>query len=71
MPNDNLTLDEIKKMAADIGLTRLTEEHLQQLMVATRQARSRRDALPPAGAIGVSALAGGAALVGLWILKDL
>jgi hypothetical protein len=32
---------------------------------------SRRDALPPAGAIGVSALAGGATLVGLWILKDL
>ncbi len=32
---------------------------------------SRRDALPPAGAIGVSVLAGGATLVGLWILKDL
>src|SRR4051812_47785502 len=32
---------------------------------------SRRDALPPAGAIGVTALAGGAALAGLWLLKDL
>jgi hypothetical protein len=32
---------------------------------------TRRDALPPAGAAGVTALAGGAALVGLWILKDL
>jgi hypothetical protein len=32
---------------------------------------SRRDALPPAGAIGVTALAGGAALVGLWVLKEL
>jgi hypothetical protein len=51
MPDDNLTLDDIKKMAADIGLARLTEEHLQQLMVATRQARSRRDALPVAGLV--------------------
>ena len=51
MPDDNLTLDEIKKMAAEIGLTRLTEEHLQQLMVATRQARSRRDVLPVAGLV--------------------
>jgi hypothetical protein len=32
---------------------------------------SRRDQLPPAGAIGVTALAGGAALAGLWVLKKL
>ena len=32
---------------------------------------SRRDHLPPAGAIGVTALAGSAALAGLWLLKDL
>jgi hypothetical protein len=32
---------------------------------------TRRDALPPAGAIGVTALAGGAALAGLWVLKKL
>ena len=51
MQDDRLTPDEIKKMAADIGLTRLTEEHLQQLMAATRQARSRRDALPVAGLV--------------------
>jgi hypothetical protein len=32
---------------------------------------SRRGALPATGAIGVTALAGGAALVGLWLLKEL
>ncbi len=32
---------------------------------------SRRDALPATGAIGVTALAGSAALLGLWLLKDL
>lgn len=51
MAGNDLTLDELKKMAADIGLTRLTEEHLQQLMASTRQARARRDALPIAGLV--------------------
>jgi hypothetical protein len=32
---------------------------------------SRRGALPATGAIGVTALAGSAALVGLWLLKEL
>jgi hypothetical protein len=32
---------------------------------------SRRDHLPTAGAIGVTTLAGSAALAGLWLLKDL
>jgi hypothetical protein len=32
---------------------------------------SRRDALPKAGALGVSALAGSAALAGLWLWKEL
>jgi hypothetical protein len=32
---------------------------------------SRRDALPATGAIGVTALAGSAALLGLWLLKEL
>ncbi|WP_051323715.1 hypothetical protein [Candidatus Solirubrobacter pratensis] len=32
---------------------------------------SRRDALPATGALGVTALAGGAALLGLWLLKEL
>ncbi len=46
MPDDNLTLDEVRKMAADIGMTRLTDEHLQQLLRSTRAARARRTALP-------------------------
>jgi hypothetical protein len=51
MAGEDLTLEDVKKMAADIGLTRLTDEHLQQLMASTRQARSRRDALPIAGLV--------------------
>jgi len=46
MPDDSLTLDEVRKMAADIGMTRLTDEHLQQLLRSTRAARARRAALP-------------------------
>ena len=46
MSDDKLTLDDIRGMAADIGLTRLTEEHLQQLLKATQVARARRAALP-------------------------
>jgi hypothetical protein len=46
VPDDPLTLDEVRKMAAEIGLTRLTEEHLQQLLRATRAARARRAVLP-------------------------
>jgi hypothetical protein len=48
MPNDDLTPDEMRKMAAEIGLKRLSEEHLQQLLKATRIARARRDTLPVA-----------------------
>lgn len=43
---DELTLEEVRAMAAEIGLTRLTDEHLQQLLRATRAARARRAALP-------------------------
>ena len=49
MPDDTLTLEEIRRMAAEIGLTRLTDEHLQQLMRATQIARTRRATLPVAG----------------------
>jgi hypothetical protein len=49
MDESNLTLEEIRKMAADIGMNRLTDEHLQQLLRATRAARARRAALPVAG----------------------
>jgi hypothetical protein len=48
MDDDGLTVDEVRRMAAEIGLTRLTDEHLQQLLRATRAARARRAALPVA-----------------------
>ena len=46
MPDDTLTLDEIRRMAAEIGLSRLTDGQLQELLRATRTARARRAALP-------------------------
>ena len=45
MSQDELTLDEIRRLAADIGLDALTEEHLQQLQRATKAARARRASL--------------------------
>jgi hypothetical protein len=50
MPDD-LALDEVRKLAAEIGLDRLTEEHLQQLLKATRIARARRASLPVASLV--------------------
>jgi hypothetical protein len=47
MPNE-ITLDAVRRMAADAGLTRLTEEHLQQLQRATQIAHTRRAALTTA-----------------------
>jgi len=46
MVDDSLTLEEVRRMAAEIGMSRLTDEHLQQLLRATRAARARREALP-------------------------
>jgi len=48
MAHDRPTPDDIRSMASDIGLTRLTDEHLQQLLKATRTAQARRAALPVA-----------------------
>ena len=45
MPSE-ITLDEMRRMAAEIGLTRLTDEHLHQLLRATKTAQLRRAALP-------------------------
>ena len=45
MVDDSLTLEEVRKMAAEIGMDRLTGEHLEQLLRATRAARARRAAL--------------------------
>lgn len=44
----DVTLDEVRAMAVRAGLTRLTDEHLQQLLRATQTARQRRAALPTA-----------------------
>ena len=48
MADDSLTIDEVRRMAAEIGMTRLTGEHLQELLRATRIARERRSTLPVA-----------------------
>jgi hypothetical protein len=46
-----ITLDEMRRMAAEIGLTRLTDEHLNQLLRATKAAQQRRAALPTGGLV--------------------
>ena len=48
MPGE-ITLDDVRSIAADIGLTRLNDEHLKELLRATRLARERSAALPTAG----------------------
>ena len=42
---DDPTLDEVRAIALRAGLTRLTDEHLQQLLHATQAARARRTVL--------------------------
>ena len=46
MQPDELTLEEVRRMAAGIGLDRLSEEHLQQLLRAANVAQARRNTLP-------------------------
>ena len=43
-----ITLETVRNMAQDAGLTRLNDEHLQQLLRATKAAQARRAALPTA-----------------------
>jgi hypothetical protein len=43
-----ITLEAVRSMAIDAGLTHLTDEHLQQLLRATRTAQARQAALPTA-----------------------
>ena len=43
-----VTLEEVRARAARAGLTRLTEEHVQQLLQATQAAQRRRAVLPTA-----------------------
>jgi hypothetical protein len=39
---DELTLEQVRAMAADAGMPRLTDEHVEQLFRATKAARARR-----------------------------
>ena len=43
---NEVTLEDVRRMAADVGLTRLTDEHLEQLLRATKTAQARRAAMP-------------------------
>ena len=43
---NEITLEDVRRMAADAGLTRLTDEHLQELLRATKTAQARRAAMP-------------------------
>ena len=43
---NEITLEDVRRMAADVGLTRLAEQHLQELLRATRTAQARRAAMP-------------------------
>jgi hypothetical protein len=45
MAESSLTLDDVRRMATDMGLTRLSDEHLQQLLRATNTALARRSKL--------------------------
>jgi len=45
MAKDDLTVDAVRKMAADIGMTRLNDRQLQELLRSTKTARARRDSL--------------------------
>ena len=42
----DITLDDVRRMAADARLDRLGDDHLQELWRATRLAQTRRSALP-------------------------
>jgi hypothetical protein len=46
MANKGLTLDEVRKRAAQNGLPPLAQDNMQQLLPATNAARARREALP-------------------------
>ena len=43
---NEVTLEDVRRMAADVGLTRLTDEHMQELLRATKTAQARRAAMP-------------------------
>jgi hypothetical protein len=42
---DEVTLEDVQRVAAGIGLTRLTPEHMQQFLRAAQAAHARRASL--------------------------
>ena len=42
---DELTIEQVRAMAADAGMTQLTDAHLEELLKATKAARARRAVL--------------------------
>ena len=45
MPGTDVTLEDVRRMAADIGLSPIADEHADELLRATNAARARRAAL--------------------------
>jgi hypothetical protein len=45
MQDQHLTIEEVRRMAAEIGMQSLTDGQLQELLRATQAARARRAAL--------------------------
>jgi hypothetical protein len=45
MKDDDITMDDVQKIAAEMGMTHLTQEHSQQFLRAARTARARRASL--------------------------
>ena len=48
MGGNGLTLEDVRSMAADIGMTQLSDEHLEQLLRATKLAQARRSLISEA-----------------------
>lgn len=49
MAAEKLSIDEVRALAAEIGMTRLNEAHLRDLLRATEAARARRQSLDTRG----------------------
>jgi hypothetical protein len=45
MKDDEVTIEEVQRVAAEIGLTRLTREHMQAFLRAAKVAHARRASL--------------------------
>ena len=45
MKDDDVTMEDVQKIAAEIGMRRLTQEQSQQFLRAARTARARRASL--------------------------